>query len=348
MKKTFFVLLAAATIMMVSCKKENQPEDNNGGKTAYVLSEGSWGGNNASISLINEEGMHNDWFANANGRALGDLAQDLIHYGSKLYCTVNESNTVEVIDPTTGKSVKQIDFGKRGPRYMAAVNGKVYVTCYDKTVVRIDTTSLAIEATCALSGKQPEQLCVLGNNLYVCNCWENDSEGNATYDNTISVVDLTSFTETSKITVGTNPGKIKAIDDHRIIVACAGDYYTVPAETRIVDVANLSQNTLSVAATNFDVLDNEIFLYATAYDANWNTTVEFYRVNTTTLEAVPFLQNYASSLSNTYGLNINPVTKQLYICNSAYNVNGDVYIFNLDGTEDGHYEAGIYASKVVF
>lgn len=347
MKKHILLLTAILAIAMVGCKKEKE-QNNEAANLAYVLNEGAWGGNNASLSLLDSNGITNNWFAAANNRSLGDLGQDIIHYGNRLYVVMNSSNTLEVVDPATGKSIKQIDFGTRGPRYMATVGSKIYVSCYDKTIVRIDTAALEIEATCALSGMQPEQLCVVGGNLYVCNCWQYDVDGNAEYDNTLSVVDLASFTETSKITVGLNPGKIKAIDDSRVIVACTGDYGTNPAETRVINVNTLEQTTLSVAATNFDILDNEIFVYATAYDEYWNTTTKFYRINTTTLEATEFLQNYSATLSNAYGININPKTKQLYICNSAYGVNGDVFIFNLDGTEVNHFEAGILASKVVF
>lgn len=349
MKKKLFLIATVAAVLMAGCQKD--PEENNTPETnspCYVLSEGSWGGNNASISLMDSSSINNEWFTAANGRGLGDLAQDLIHYGSRLYVTVNGSNTFEAINPATGKSIKQIDLGTRGPRYMVAHNGKVYVSCYDKTVIRIDTASLEIEATCSLSGMQPEQMCVIGNNLYVCNCWQYDASGNAEYDNTVSVVDLASFTETRKITVSDNPGRIKAIDDHRFVVTCAGNYYDVAAKTLVVDVNSNTQTELSVAASNMDVCNGTIYLYCTEYDANWNTTTTFYRVDGTSLTATPMLQDFSSTLSSAYGINVDPKTKNLYICNCVYGSNGDVYVFNTNGTELYHVEAGIYANKVVF
>lgn len=362
MKKNFLFLAACALLLTVGCEKDLsislfETESIVDGGTisisipyAYVLNEGVWGGNDAGISRLNlEDGtIEVDWFTQTNGRGLGDLGQDLIYYGTHLYATVFTSNTIEVINPKTGRSVKQVDMGTRGPRYMVGHGGKVYVTCYDKSVIRIDTATFDIEATCPLSGMQPEQLCVVDGKLYVCNTWEYDANSNAIYDNTISEVDLGSFTEVRKITVGTNPGRIKALPDHRFIVACSGDYYTEPATTLVVNVVDNSQITIPVAATNFDINGNDIYMYATAYDASWNPTANFYHMDANALQPTPILESVSSMLKNAYGINIDPVTGDIYICNSAYGTYADVYRFDKNGTQTLKAEAGTLASKVVF
>ena len=353
MKKTFLFLAACALLLTVGCEKDPKPTDsNNDGTYAYVLNEGAWGGNDAGISRLNiKDGtIEVDWFEQANGRGLGDLAQDLIHYGSHLYVAVHESNTLEVIDPETGRSVKQIDMGTRGPRYLLGYNGKVYVTCYDKTVLRIDTTSFDIEATCQLSGMQPEQMCVVDGKMYVCNTWEYDSDGNAVYDNSISEVDLNSFSEVGKITVGTNPGRIKALPNHRVLVVCNGDYYgDEAASTLVVNVADGSQTTLPLAATNVEVCGNDVYFYITSYDAYWNNlTATFYKMDANTLQTTPILENMSSTLKNAYSINVDATTGDLYVCNSPYGVAADVYRFDKNGTQTLKVEAGNLASKVVF
>ena len=270
MKNNIITMFLLAATLFAACKKEPVPDTPSTSTAhAYLLNEGSWGGNDAGISLLdrNSDKVEINWFRNNNGRGIGDLAQDLIHYGGKLYASVHTSNTIEVINPATGKSIKQIDMGTRGPRYLASHNGKVYVSCYDKTIVRIDTATLAIEASCPLSGMQPEQLCIIGDTLYVCNCWQYDANGTSVFDSTVSVVDINTFSETRKITVAKNPGRIKAIDSHRFIVACAGDYGNSPAQTLIVDPSNGRQQPLSVPATSFDIADNTLYLYQTTYDA---------------------------------------------------------------------------------
>ena len=350
MKRNILLLAACALLLTVGCEKEPQPINPNDGTYAYVLNEGSWGGNDADISQLNmKDGtVIADWFTQANHRGIGDLAQDLIRYGSHLYAAIYNSNTLEVIDPATGKSVKQINMGTRGPRYLAAYEGKVYVSCYDKTVVRLDTATFAIEAVCHLSGLQPEQLCVVDGKLYVCNTWEYDANYDAIYDNSVSEVDLNSFSEVRKITVGTNPGRIKALPNHRFIVACSGDYHDVPATTLVVNVADNSQVTIPVAVTNFDINGNDIYMYASNYDADWNTTVCFYYMDANTLQPTPILENMNNTLNHAYSINVNPATGDLYICNSAYGAAADVYRFDKNGQQTLCVEAGFLASKVVF
>ena len=355
MKRTFLFLAACALLLTVGCEKD--PTNNNStndGTYAYVLNEGAWGGNDAGISRLNiKDGtIEVDWFAKANGRGLGDLAQDLIYYGSRLYASVNGSNTIEVIDPVTGKSLKQIDMGNRGPRYLLGYGGKIYVTCYDKTVVRIDTATRAIDGVCHLSGMQPEQMCMLGGSLYVCNSWEYDANGNAVYDSTLSWVDIASFSEMMKLDILTdvatqtyalNPGRIKRNSDGEMFIACAGDYDNKPAQTVKFTMGSGPKFTLCpITVTNFDFNGNDMYSYATSYDDNWNPTATFYCNDT------PILTNYSSVLNNAYGININPENGDIYVCNSPYGVNGDVYCFTKDGTERWHVEAGIFASKVVF
>lgn len=71
-----------------------------GDGTAYVLNQGNWGENEASLSRVamDNGSITNNIFSAANGRALGDVAQDLVVYGSKAYITVSFSNTVEIIN----------------------------------------------------------------------------------------------------------------------------------------------------------------------------------------------------------------------------------------------------------
>ena len=132
------------------------------------------------------------------------------------------------------------------------------------------------------------------------------------------------------------------------MVACAGDYYDVAAKTLVVDVNTNTQTELSVSASNMDVCNGNIYLYCTTYDENWNTSATFYRVDASTLAATPILQDYSSTLSSAYGINVNPATGDIYICNSVYGSNADVFVFNSNGEKLRQLEAGVYANKVVF
>ena len=129
-------------------------------------------------------------------------------------------------------------------------------------------------------------------------------------------------------------------------MACAGDHLS--PVTLIVDVITQEQTPLTVAATNFDIYNNNIYLYSTAYDSLWNPTASFYRVDASTLQATPILQNYSSTLPYAYAINIDPFNGNIYICNSPYTENADLYTFSPDGSLLRKVEGGILASKVVF
>lgn len=76
--------------------------------TAYVLCEGNWGGNDASLSRVDlaSGSIANNVFGTANGRGLGDVAQDIAVYGSKAYITVSFSNTIEVVSTADNSSIQ--------------------------------------------------------------------------------------------------------------------------------------------------------------------------------------------------------------------------------------------------
>ena len=114
-------------------------------------------------------------FRAANGRSLGNTANDGIVYGNKIYLAVDQSNTIEVIDKKTKKSIKQIKTTEllgnaegAEPRHIIADGGKVYFTTYGGYVAAVDTTSFALQKKWQV-GSYPEGLVIGNGNLYVAN-----------------------------------------------------------------------------------------------------------------------------------------------------------------------------------
>ena len=77
-----------------------------GDGSAYVLNEGTWGSNNSSLSRVDLASgtINNNIFSAANGRGLGDVAQDIVVSGGKAYIAVSFSNTIEVVNLTDNKA----------------------------------------------------------------------------------------------------------------------------------------------------------------------------------------------------------------------------------------------------
>ena len=134
-------LIFAACLVFAACDDSNDPNPNpeggefplveDGTSTLLVLCSGMWNQNNSSLFRYSYETGTSvpDYFLAANSRGLGDTANDMGIYGSKLYIVVNESNTVEIIDRATGKSLKQLSMvdeenSARQPRSVAFYKNK--------------------------------------------------------------------------------------------------------------------------------------------------------------------------------------------------------------------------------
>lgn len=348
----FSILLISTLtmVLMVACDPIEKPLDNPtmSDAYAYVLNEGLWGGNDAEISRLDivNGTIVNSYFSQKNGRGLGDLGQDLLIYGGKMYCAVYTSNTVEVIDPISGTSLQQINMGSRGPRYLAAADGKVYVTCYDKSVARIDTANLSVEASCSLSGMQPEGICSLDGKLYVCNGWQQTSSGDFQYDHTISVIDIASFTEQRTIEVGYNPYKIKALDNGMLALCCWGDYGSHRPCMMLVDATTGQTTDLGVEASNFDVKNNDIYLYSYSRATGKS---QFYMIDAVSHSRTEIMANSNVTIVSPSGINVNPTNGDIYITDSRnYQSGGDVHCFASDGTHRFCVASTVGPSKVVF
>src|SRR5690554_808346 len=113
MKKLFYYLSAIAAIILTSCSDESTPIDNilpQEAKTVLILNEGGFNQNNSTLAMydISKGSIRRNHFNLANDRGLGSVGNDMILYGSKLYIVMNLSGTIEVVEPSTGKSIKQI------------------------------------------------------------------------------------------------------------------------------------------------------------------------------------------------------------------------------------------------
>jgi len=335
-------------IIFFSCEKPNDTPDNNSTYDIWVLNEGVWNMNNSSITAYNTitKDKIRDIYKHANhNRSLGDVANDMIIYGSKVYIVVNVSNLIDVLDKNTGASIKQIKRADiQQPRCITSHNGKVYACYFDGSVVKIDTLSLEIEAT-AQAGRNPDGICIANNKLYVSNSGGLDYPN---YDNTVSVFDLNLFSEIKKITVGMNPKEIKADQNGNVYVVCNGNYDDIaPCLQRINSNSDAVEKTFDLEVVNFDFYNNSMYFYT--YD--YATSTASYRILDLLNDHITNT-NFISgnSLPQTpYGININPYTGDIYLTDALdYTSMGDVHCYGSDGKKKFQFEAGLLPKKVVF
>lgn len=226
-----------------------------------------------------------------------------------------------------------IDVSVETPRYMAAANGDVYVTCYyPMSVIRFDPSQNAITGICELGQYHPEGIAAVGGKLYVASSNISDENYNYSYDNKLYVIDIASFTVSETITVGVNPAKVKKLDNNHIVYNTLGDYATDFGGTYIMNTDTKEITSLGVALTNFDVYDGDIYGYATTYNPDYSTSDVFYKIDGTSHQTTTILGDWSAS-DGAYGISLNPHNGDIIVTtNGNYVSAGDCYVFTNDGT----------------
>ena len=340
---------AALAILFVACTPDVGGDGNSQGDGAenaelyYVLNSGDWKSNNSSLTRYNAENgeVQQFCFEAQNGRGIGNTANDIIVCGSKMYIAVAGESTIEITD-LDAKSIKQIKCDGQ-PRYLAACDGKVYISYYNGFVARLDTASLNVEAKVQV-GRNPEQLAVVGKKLYVANSGGMDYATELGYDKTVSVVDLETFKEIEKIEVVLNPAIIVPVVDG-VYVASYGNYYDVPSTLQHIN-ANGKVSVVEKCSNMTEICYKSGVLYGffSQYDENWNSTITYmsYNIGDCTVET-PWIKE--SELSSPYKV----CSAGNYVCvtSSDYINDGDVYFFDTDGMLVKKIATGLNPVKVV-
>ena len=290
-KKIFYYLSLLAALFITfttACSDDDGPideEPEQGIEALLILSEGTWGSNESTLSRYDIEmgEIIKDYFRAVNQRGLGDTGNDMIRYGSKIYIVVNGSSIVEVVDAVTGKSLRQIamkqeDGSAKQPRQIASHDGKVYVTSFDDTVTRIDTVSLQIDGTVEV-GLDPEGIVIKNNKIWAANSGGLNYENG--YDNTVSVINAVTFTEEKKIEVGMNPANLQADSQGNIYVSVLGNRMSddpenyIPPSFKRINPSNGNVETIEEVESpdRFVIADNKAYIISGSYGNPYKVVV---------------------------------------------------------------------------
>lgn len=317
-----------------------------------IINRGNSGANNASISVIDleKDSVYNNVFLAANNRDMGELNQDAVRYGSKIYVTVYGSNLIEVLDSKTYKSLATIQpqAGKPGkPRDIEAHEGKLYVSLYEGYVAKIDTASLAIEDSIYV-GPNPEDVTIANGQLYVA-VSDGYNYGNNYEYSRVAKIDLATFKEASSIKVIVNPCNLAKDNSGNVFVVSMGNYADIPATIQKIDAKD-SVSTIG-EATLIACYGNTLY----SIDAPWGKEeIRYISYNTLTGEVVnnDFISDKTNAPANPTGISFNPKNGEMFIGSYAapndYKSNGFVLRFNADGSFKAKYNVGVDAHGFVF
>ncbi|MBR1923231.1 MAG: YncE family protein [Paludibacteraceae bacterium] len=380
-RKSIYTSLLACTLLwtmstlLVSCRGDEiyiQPEEEKKGEQQtselrgfYLLNEGNMGSNKASLDfydLATATYTRNIYQA-ANPtitQSLGDVGNDIAIYGSKLYAVINCSNLVEVMDAQTAKHIGTINVPNC--RYLCFDKGYGYITSYagpvliDQNykqrgyVLRFDTATLQPVDTCHV-GFQPDGLAVAGNEMFVAN-----SGGYMVpnYEDELSVIDLTTFKETSRIKVARNLQHVLKDAYGQLWVTSRGDYYDQPSRLYIVDPkSHALTDSVCVAASGLWLDGDSLYVYGSEFNyvsGQWKNTFAIVNVKTRAIETDNFITDGTETeLQKPYGLAVNPVSKQIYLTDAkTYVTPGWLHCYGPEGKREWSVRTGDIPAHIVF
>ncbi|MBS1532873.1 MAG: YncE family protein [Bacteroidetes bacterium] len=345
--KPGFFAAAVLTLILSSCHKDQVTPKTPAPVTDgfYVLNQGLFNDNNSTLSFYSyaNKTVTADIFNSANDRGLGDTGNDIEVYGSKMYIVVNISSTIEVVDPKTAKSIRQIKLFNgttaREPRDIAFYKGNAYVSSYDGTVAVIDTATLGVKSYISV-GRNPEQLAVANGKLYVANSGGLDYPN---YDTTVSVIDLGSGTVIKTITVTVNPQNVGTDNNGNVYVLSAGNYSTVGSTLTVID-----DNTDVVKSqTDFDG-SGMVIQGTTAYFITSTNTIKVFDLKTMTTTTNSFISD-GTAITTPYALAVDGSTGEVFVTDAKdYTSAGSIYAFDKNGKKEYSITAGINPGKIAF
>jgi len=333
------------SLTLASCHKDKQvsPVITPVTDGFYILNQGGFNDNNSSLSAYSyaSKQVVPDIFLSANGRGLGDTGNDIEIYGSKMYIVVNVSSTIEVVDPNTAKSIKQIKMFNgttaREPRDVAFYKGNAYVTSYDGTVAVIDTASLAVTKYITV-GRNPEQLTVANGKIYVANSGGLDYPN---YDNTVSVIDPASATVTKTLTVVVNPQNVTADASGNVYVLSAGDYNTIQSSLAVIDDnTDVVKSQTNFDATTFTVVGNNGYFITSL------GKVGVYNTKTQSISNAAFVAD-GTAITAPFAITSDASTGEVFVTDAKdYTSNGQVFVFDKTGKKEYAITVGINPGKI--
>jgi DNA-binding beta-propeller fold protein YncE len=333
-------------------------------KGFFLLNEGNMGSNKASLDYFDYDAgdYYKNIFQELNPgvvNELGDVGNDIQIYGSKLYAVINCSHLLEVMDINTGKHIEAIPIPNC--RYIVFDKGYAYVSSYAGPVLidpnarlgyvaRIDTATLKVVDTCVV-GYQPEEMAIAGNRLYVAN---SGGYRVPNYDNTVSVIDLDTFSEVRKIVVGINLHSMEADNYGNIYVTSRGDYKGIHSNTYIINTkTDMVTRSLNLPASKLCAAGDSIYVYSTEWSNITSTnTISYAIINTLTQTVVSrnfITDGTEKSIEIPCGIAVNPDTREIFVTDAKDYINpGMLYCFSPDGKKKWEVTTGDIPAHIVF
>ena len=336
----------------------------------FVLNEGNFQKNNSTLDFFRfSDGNYvSDAFGSMNPtvvQGIGDTGNDLALNGDKLWLVMNGSGYVHVLnafDETLIASIAVPD-----PRYIAFDKSYAYVSSYagaiyggDEVkgkVYRISLSTYKVDGEVEV-GCQPEGVAVSGNKLYVAN-----SGGyNYIHENTVSVIDLSSFKVSSSVTTASNLHYMASDGQGAVYVSSYGEstwsqdadgnwIQSMSEPMGLYKISGASSSQVKDVHVSCMTMCSDGYIYAigNAEELTGGYSNMLYKVSvkdgSVTSKAISGTD--AAKVGNPYGICVAPGTGDIYIADADYTGPGKVWCFTKDLKEKWSAVAGMLPAHMV-
>ncbi len=334
----------------------------------YLLNEGNMGSNKSTLDFLDfRSGIYlRNVFPERNPdvvKEMGDVGNDIRIYGNKIYVVLNASHKVDVLDLFTAKKITQIDIPNcRSIRFS---EGKAYVSSYVGPVAmddnaplgavyKVDTASFKIEAKVAV-GYQPEELEIVGKNIFVAN---SGGYRAPKYDNTVSVINLAGFRQVKQIPVGINPQRIRADKYGKLWVSIQGDRNKVPSALCVLEKQETSgdysvSGTLDIPCSNMAIHGDSLYLFSISSgfaDGKNRAAYSIIDVRTKKVVSGNFITDGTENeIEMPYGLAVHPENGDIFITDAKnYVSSGKLLCYDKTGKRRWSIRTGDIPAHIAF
>ena len=379
-------------LMLTACRNDvmvvPMEDINTGGKAVkseivgmYLLNEGNMGSNKSTLDYLDlsasDSTVHylRNIYSERNPSAvmsLGDVGNDCQIYGSRLWLVINCSNKVEVARAEDAVRIGKVDIPNC--RYVAFKDGYAYVSSYVGSVYgvksqetgvnrsplgsiyKVDTLTLQKTDSCAV-GYQPEEVAIIGDQLFVANSGGYQGMTGQGYESTVSVVDLKTMQETDRIEVAPNLHRLRADRYGQLWVTARGNYMdesstiywlVKDAKGRMTVGGHLNQS-----VSDLCIVGDSLYFYGSQWsEVTMTNTVTYGIINVRTHQIVSTSLSDAPEISKIrmpYGIIVNPIHRDFYLMDAKnYVSSGELLHFLPDGTFDWKVKTGDIPAHAVF
>lgn len=355
----FFRLAAIALLAITTASCADDPETPEPEGTTVEGAQASDGGGYTGFYLLNQGNMGSnkctlDYFSYKNGTytrniyaaanpdqimELGDTGNDMAIYDGMLFIVVNGSNKVEILDAATAKHIAKVDIAS--PRSIAFYGNIAYVTSFvggngdNGSVVAFDIYSFKTLGSVSV-GQMPEGLAIIDNKIYVANSGDYQ---NPDFQNYISVIDVASLSETSKIDGPINMQHIRTDLYGTLWASSRGNYAdkaSCLARFTAKDGVFSQSATIAQPVSNMTVCGDKLYSIGSTYDESWNATYSYNTIgisgNGYTEEGSFITDGTQKDIKAPYCVAVNPGSGEIYVTDAKnYASSGSVLCYSKEG-----------------